>query len=374
MDIKTDLKGFINGSFFNLKPTISNDDISALQAYNEELTRIIGYKQEAGKTVPVFTSAQTAFNRALQNASIEAQNLAASAKESTVNLEQIPKASKASQIALQGLATAGNLLFGMGISIVIGKVLEGISSYQQQAEKAKQRALDSLQTITEDENNLITLIGQYNSLDQTDRSIENTKTIQDLNNQINKALGNQAENIDLVNGKLDEENNKLQRNLLQKLNKNQQEIDTSVSVAKSDYNNGLKQGIFGLDPWGKISRALNYNNATTLDNQIFNNIGEVLRTMDTDQQIKQLKQWLEVLTKADNGKGKYGKELAILQNWYNKLIDNKETYQNAFDEKKKNEIQQVILEYSLNGKIADKDSFEKYKNNIKNKYQDNSIL
>ena len=40
----------------------------------------------------------------MQNASVEAQNMAASANGMVVNLEQIPKVSKAGQVALKGLA------------------------------------------------------------------------------------------------------------------------------------------------------------------------------------------------------------------------------------------------------------------------------
>ena len=69
----------LNGTFkdfFKRESVISDDDIRALKAYNAELEKVISYETEEGKVKPIYTSAQTAFNRTLPDASEEAKNMA----------------------------------------------------------------------------------------------------------------------------------------------------------------------------------------------------------------------------------------------------------------------------------------------------------
>ena len=113
LSINKGFKGLFSGEFFKKKSILSDDDISALQAYNTEINRGV--------------TSQTAFYRTMQNASVEAQNMAASANGMVVNLQQIPKVSKAGQVALQALATVGNMLVFTGISMAISELINIIS-------------------------------------------------------------------------------------------------------------------------------------------------------------------------------------------------------------------------------------------------------
>ena len=60
-------------NFFKRESVISDDDICALKAYNAELEKVISYKTKKGKVEPIYTSAQTAFNRTLPDASEKAK-------------------------------------------------------------------------------------------------------------------------------------------------------------------------------------------------------------------------------------------------------------------------------------------------------------
>ena len=113
LSINKGFKGLFSGEFFKKKSILRDDDISALQAYNAEINRGV--------------TSQTAFYRTMQNASVEAQNMAASANGMVVNLEQIPKVSKAGKVALQALATVGNMLVFTGISMAISELINIIS-------------------------------------------------------------------------------------------------------------------------------------------------------------------------------------------------------------------------------------------------------
>ena len=127
LSINNRFKGLFSGDFFKKKSILSDDDISAIQAYNAEINRGV--------------TSQTAFYRTMQNASVEAQNMAASANGMVVNLEQIPKVSKAGQVALRGLAMAGNIVAGILVGFVISKAVEVLDNCIHRVENAK-NALD----------------------------------------------------------------------------------------------------------------------------------------------------------------------------------------------------------------------------------------
>lgn len=140
LSINKGFKGLFSGEFFKKKSILSDDDISALQAYNAEINRGV--------------TSQTAFYRTMQNASVEAQNMAESANGMVVNLEQIPKVSEAGQVALKGLAIAGNMLLMWGISEAITFVAKGIDNLANSAEHCKER-VDKLVGDFESGNNTI---------------------------------------------------------------------------------------------------------------------------------------------------------------------------------------------------------------------------
>lgn len=94
LSINSDIKDLFNGNFFKKQSILSDDDIKALKAYNAEIGRGVS---------PV-----TAYYRTMQEASDAAVNMAKSAGDTTVNLEEIPKVSKAASLGMELLANIGN--------------------------------------------------------------------------------------------------------------------------------------------------------------------------------------------------------------------------------------------------------------------------
>lgn len=164
------LKGIFGGDFFKKQSILSDSDIKALQAYNAELNRTIGYRIKDGKVLPRYVSVQTAFNRTMKDASTEAQNMAASANGAAVNLEKIPKISKAGQVALRGLAIAGNIVASVLIMMAISKTIQYFSDLAHAAEEAKENAED--------------FSSSFKQMQESQK--ENTKTISELNDEYKK--------------------------------------------------------------------------------------------------------------------------------------------------------------------------------------------
>ena len=195
LSINTGLKNLFDGSFFQSKSILSDDDIKALQAYNAEIERGV--------------APMTAYYRTMQDASDAATNMAHSAGDATVNLEQIPKVSKASQLAIQGLSIAANMLASVAISFVISKIHEAI----QAEEKAREKAVELTNAYKEQQSSLDDQIKKYQelkqSLDEGNLSTDDARSIKEQLLEIQKSLiesyGDEASGLDLVNGKYEEQ-------------------------------------------------------------------------------------------------------------------------------------------------------------------------
>lgn len=184
LSINNGLKNFfsLNNDFFKKKSVLDDSDIYALKAYNSEIKR--------------GASPATAYYRTLQNASVAAANIAKSAGKATVNLEQIPKISKAGQIALKGLSTAGNMLAMTTISIAISKLIEGI----QYLTSANERYLEKQQEIIDkSEETISTTEAKITTLENLKEKLEDARYSQakmnSLADELNDTLGSGTSKI-----------------------------------------------------------------------------------------------------------------------------------------------------------------------------------
>jgi hypothetical protein len=136
------LANLFDGSFFKKTSVLSDSDIKCLEAYNSELNRVVGYEIKDGKILPQTTSAQTAFNRTMLNASETAQNYAASANGAVVEIDKIPKVSKAAELGLKALSVAANALIAFAVTEVITSVVSSIQKHNQALEEARQKSIE----------------------------------------------------------------------------------------------------------------------------------------------------------------------------------------------------------------------------------------
>ncbi len=82
---------------------------------------------------------------------------------------------------------------------------------QRQAEEQAQKSKEAANAAKEESSSLTELISKYKELASADKIDTETRAeIKDIQSQISDLVGSQADNLDLVNGKLDEELNKLQ--------------------------------------------------------------------------------------------------------------------------------------------------------------------
>lgn len=159
------------------------------------------------------------------NLSPEIQDYIKSAKNGKISTEgfntsigNLSIGAKAGQVALKGLALAGNVLFTMAITFGISKIIEGISEYSHRAEEAREKSEELTQSWENGESSLDDSISQYDKLNKklqdntiTTLGVNDVKSqLKDIQDKLIETFGNEAEGIDLVNGKYDEQISKLE--------------------------------------------------------------------------------------------------------------------------------------------------------------------
>lgn len=124
----------------------------------------------------------------------------------------------------------------------------GINAIRNAQEKAKQAAEENEQKVNDvasaandQREQLNDLIAQYSKLasagDFDSSSREQARSIQD---QITELVGSQADNLDLVNGKLDDEVSKLKNVAAEQAKQNANTLETKVESAKAKYDQGAR--------------------------------------------------------------------------------------------------------------------------------------
>lgn len=192
-------QGLFNSVF---KKTVTKDDISYITDFINKLN----------SGVPT----TKAWTESMSKASVAGKQLAVQVKKGNVSLDSLKTSLNTSKIATIGLQAATLLLnaaFTMGLSFAITKGIELLNNWinaaQVASEKAQEIAAESKQAAesrSEEYDSIGDLINKYKELASGDtQNVETRQQIADIQSQIVDLVGNEADGIDLVNGKLDEQ-------------------------------------------------------------------------------------------------------------------------------------------------------------------------
>ena len=164
-----------------------------------------------------------------------------------------------------------------GISLLIS----GIKAYNQKVQESRQELMQLGQQAADTNKQLYDLISQYSKLGKDGQiDLSDQETAKGIQEQIVELVGDQAKNIDLVNGKYDEEIEKLQQIKALGVGDSYNDISRAAKSAEANLRDGyLSKGVGGSD------------------NTI---MGGAVQTATESAKIK------EVMTK--NGFGDFGKE------------------------------------------------------------------
>lgn len=135
--------------------------------------------------------------------------------------------------------------------------------FKQVAEEQAEKSKEAADNATEETNSVADLIKQYKELKSSGkRDTETISQIRDIQNQITKLTGTQSNNLDLVNGKLDEELTKLKKISAEQVSQN-------IATYRENYNNTkdnvTKSSVFhngfwldNLMPWKSNDYLIDY--------------------------------------------------------------------------------------------------------------------
>lgn len=175
---------------------LSSNDISKLTLYNDALKMGI--------------TNTTALETAMNGASPAAHAMAKQIQNGTVQLNELTTASKAAQLGMSLLNAAMNIAVSFVISAAIKGVYDLIHAQENAYAKAKEQAEKTKQDLDNQKSEyqqLNELIVKYKELREADplNTVETRKQILEIQADITELIGVEANQIDLVNGKLEEQ-------------------------------------------------------------------------------------------------------------------------------------------------------------------------
>lgn len=253
---KSDKKGFsgffagMSGALKEINKEISPSDIKKIEKYNSIMKDFEGNQ----------TRSKRAWKQAgMESAGVSAKNLVKNAEGYTVAadmLETAAKKTKTASIGMRAGMMALNAAVGIGIGVGIELLITGITklvNYRKDLSKAadelKAEQMEKASKSKTDLDGLDAAIAKYKELSQLDtRDPEVRSQIKDVQAEINSLVGEQANGIDLVNGKLDTQISKL--NVI-KANKAEQAAFDAKEAYKAAKDSSEKA--LSSDPYGLLS-------------------------------------------------------------------------------------------------------------------------
>jgi len=262
--------------------------------------------------------------------------------------------SKIATIALQAATIALNMALTMGISLAIQAVVTGLNNLIHSAKNAseaaddlKSKSLEEAKAMQDEVAQLDELIEKYKELANKDVQDSSTRNeIRDVQSQIVDLVGQQANNLDLVNGKLDDELDKLLQIQKQEADKAVESATNSYHTAQDSQNKAIGQDsalwidgyAYVSDSWwdneDDVIKILQDNgfSSNVQKGGVFNSHTFVMDNMDEDMQLLEgAAEKAELLQRMiDTIKDNYTDYAS--SDIYNALIDQRDVYLEYVDD------------------------------------------
>ena len=308
-----------------------------------------------------------AFKQGISNIKMYIQSLN-STKTALITTEQAAQIA-AGRMALVQITTTALIAVVMGL-------VAAYQNYQRQIEENIENAKEHIKTISEEQESLEDLKQQYIDLSKSENYNDETrKSIQSIQEQINKLVGKEAKGIDLLNGKLDDQIKKLdeisiktaQSNLeglygkLSTLRQNLGSALLTLTENKIGGERGVIEAIFGFKglyaEYSDIYEGLNKNQELTYE--------QALKYLE---RLKEARSQLNPDTE--------NKAWNILDKVIGRLETRITDYNNALNTYNRTQAQAVVGADLFNNKVKidSKEAYDSYINSLKNAKDENGKL
>ena len=304
--------GLLKNAFMGVQSTITN----VIASYNT----LIGVETAENG----FTAAADPMKRGLGTAF----------KALTLGIDGATIAEAAMTVGSMALNMALTMGLSFAITAIIGALssfVSGISEANQKQKEALQTSADSAKKYEDESKSIQDLTSQYGALSASGLTDEDTKSkLLSIQTQLITSYGNEAKGLDLVNGKYQDQIDKLQKLNKQKsddwIRSNQEGISNAKNtLSKTDTSSfGDNFGEdFGENGENRI-KALLYNNSGVATDE-GNGIGNTYQiTGNLEKRVSVLKEILDASNKINNRN-------AQEQNYVNKISNEYNTLKSSMD-------------------------------------------
>lgn len=206
-----------------------------------------------------------AWSDTMTGATVAGKKMAVQVKSGAVELSTLTATANTSKVAMFGLkvaSTALNMALTMGLSIAIQALVTGLNNLihaakiaSEKADELKNQSMQTAEAINEECKQLDELIDKYKELAKSDNQDASTRIeIKNIQGDIVDLVGQQAKNLDLVNGKLDDELEKL---LLIRAEEAKKAVESNTSAYHNAKNSADKaiggDSALGMDGYAYVS-------------------------------------------------------------------------------------------------------------------------
>ena len=308
----------------------------------------------------------------------------------TMKMIELPLAMKIAKAEGQGLAAALDLV---GISASTAQIavaalvavltiaIIAINSYNQKQEETRRNSIDNAKTAKQEADSLRDLIDQYKRLAEAEQWDETSRgQAKSIQEQIAKLVGTQADNLDLVNGKLDEEIKKLDEILLKTAEANTGQLLVAKKAATdnlidSTYTDFTKTDttIYNAAGWTAHDALQAAMKEIGLEYKYFTGEGFWVYNESADEV---LQSYADMIKLQEHLVANYETEISTggslkafydnLSNRINKMRTAVDDYNQALDNYQQNEAVKEFGQYLKTNDIDSKEDFDAYINSVKN--------
>lgn len=176
---------------------------------------------------------------------------------------------KAAQVALNLVVAAGEALISFGLSLAVQAIVTGISDWIHATEKAAESMEEAMETLTESETTLNSYVENFQTLreemasgdltqEEFNKKKQELKTIEE---ELIDLYGDEAEGLDLVNGSIETQINKIeelgQQDYLKYVQENYKDIVKTIDAVEKDINKNTTLSS-SKNLWGNYSDIEEY--------------------------------------------------------------------------------------------------------------------
>ncbi len=373
------------------------------KAFNNNLATSHTYIQKQASDLRRLKTEQNLLNRQYNQGKIsqEEYNAALSANKTqmlalTAKTKGLTLAQKAAIVTSKAMGIALKSAFYIGVGLLVDAIISGFSKFvngqkeaKKEAEELREKTIQNAEAVKEESDKIAELISQYEKYkDIINYTTEDKTELKSIQDEFIESLGSEADALNLVNGKYEENIKKIRELATEKLKQNENTLITNRQYAQDDFENNVKNGFLVRDEETKTK------NDDALMNQlmtVYQEIGEeidgfnlaidpiaahdmlqdVLRLnldegLSAEEKVKALTEAIEIFKERNLTDTKTFERLVNLQKGYQNQVD---AYVNATNDLADNMLSRYSLENGTPDGLSEKE-FSDWLNGLLETVQD----